>query len=156
MKFANDNEYKYTMSLQVFDLSSRQSSSLFENSYQLTGASWSPLGNWIAIREEQESTTSIWLIDPQTGKSIELKYELGSIGIDDGRGDLIWSPDGSKLALRDSSGVLITDVSLGKTILRTTQYATPLGWSSDGKRLLMVHFDYNQKRDVLQWITVES
>ena len=27
-------------------------------------------------------------IDPQTGKSIELKYELGSIGIDDGRGIL--------------------------------------------------------------------
>ena len=52
---------------------------------------------------ESFETAILWLIDVKSGAKTRLRYDLSGVEVYDGWQDMVWSPDGSRLALRGSS-----------------------------------------------------
>jgi hypothetical protein len=77
--------------------------------------------------------------------------------------DLVWSPDGSKLALSGWSihqpdlGWVVIEVPTGKVVFQAKKedgFAL-LGWSTDGAALLALKYDSKEEREVLCWVSVQ-
>lgn len=141
-----------SVSVRITNRQTRQSRILMAGSQPLTGVSWSPTGKWVAIRAEGMNKTVLSLIDPQSDDKYELTYDEGSATRLNGWRDLVWSPDGSRLALRDG---LIIEVPSGQ-IIRAGPYSSPLAWSADSESLLVSDYDVVEERDVLRWLLVRS
>ncbi len=141
-----------SVSVRITNRRSRQSRILMEGSQPLTGVSWSPTGKWIVVRTEGMSKTVLSLIDPQSDDKRELTYDAGGTNRLNGWGDLIWSPDGSHLALQDG---LIIEVPSGQ-IIKAGSYSSPLVWSADSESLLVSEYDAAEERDILRWLPVQS
>jgi hypothetical protein len=155
-----------SMTARVLNLQTRQSRTLIEDKIDLSGASCSPDGKWIAVRAVGESQhTILWLVDPQGGSSIKLEYEdlkSDRNAKDGGWQDLVWSPDGSKLALsgwnaQSDSGWIVIEAPTGKVAFRAARedgFAL-LGWSTDGTSLLALGYDIEKEREILRWVSVQ-
>lgn len=157
-----------TMAAFVLNLESRQVQTLVEGNHTLTGASWSPTGEWIAVRaikyeDLRPTSTIIWLVDPREKRQIELQYDyLDGSDLTDGWRDLIWSPDGSKLALRGwdpkaNSGGIVIDIPTGKILLRIKRLdnGDPLLWSKDNTSLLVAAHSLTEDGEILRWLPVQ-
>jgi serine/threonine protein kinase len=99
----------------------------------------SPDGRWLALQLQDAAGREIWLRDLKRGVTSRLTFDAG----DDGAP--VWSPDGSKIAIRqeakggDEEGdVAILAVATGR-VERSFALPGPQGptsWSPDGKNLL--------------------
>jgi len=157
--FMNGSE---TMSARVVNVRSGQSRILVEDKTFMSGASWSPDGKWIAVRttDIELRKTELLLVEPQKGSMLKYEYEWGGVEPIDGWQDLVWSPNGSMLALRgkdlqDRSGLLVIEIPSSKIRLQTAEYMMPIGWSTDGKAILIQTYDLDEKRDILRWISIQ-
>ncbi len=165
-----EGNYTVSMTARILNLQPRQSRTLAEGQYpvSLTGASYSPDGKWVAIREqnmESFETAVLWLIDLKSGAKTRLRYDLSGVEVYDGWQDMVWSPDGSKLALRGSSddndGFVVIEIPAGKIVYRGTKETrgNPLAWSADGKSLLVLDYhsepNSSQGTDILRWVRIE-
>lgn len=150
-----------SMAVRVVNVQSRVSRTLLEGQLNISGASWSPDGKWIAIRAGGFTRSSaLWLVDPHGDRSVKFEYDWGGTDSLDGWFDLVWSPDGSKLALRargekPEERVLIIEVPSGKVIQQITGYMKPLGWSTDGKSLLVQAYDSDEEQVILRWLSIQ-
>lgn len=143
----------------IVNVESGESRTLFQDKNAKSGASWSPDGKWIAVRAEElgGNKTILWLLDPLGKSSLKFEYDWAGADLQDGSRDLIWSPDGTKIALRSSHGdsvMRVIEIPSGKIIFQTAEYAEPLGWSTDSLHLLSLTYDLKNERDVLRWIQV--
>ena len=165
-----EGDYHEGMRARRIDLQTHQSRTLVETKYpaSLTGASCSPGGKWIAVREQNIKSSedaALWLIDAGTWEKTRLAYRLLDVEVYYGWQDLVWSPDGSKLALRgsneNSAGFVVIEIPSGKIVHRGTKetMGNPLVWSADGKSLLVIDFyeEANSARgnDILRWVALE-
>lgn len=165
-----EGNYAVSMTARILNLQTRQSRTLAESQYpvSLTGASYSPDGKWVAIREqnmESFETAVLWLIDLKSGAKTRLRYDLSGVEVYDGWQDIVWSPDGSRLALRgssnDSDGFVVIEIPAGKIIYRGTKETrgNPLAWSADGKSLLVLDYhsepNSSQGNDILRWVQIQ-
>jgi hypothetical protein len=165
-----EGDYNESMKTRVLDLQTRQSRTLIESHYpaSLTGASYSPDGKWIAVREqniESYEDAALWLIDLKTGAKTRLTYRLSGPEASYGWQDMVWSPDGSHLALRgssdDNAGFIVIEIPSGKVVYRGTKETggSPLAWSADGKSLLVL--DFHEEPDsaignyILRWVQIQ-
>lgn len=151
------------MVAQVFDLQSRQARTFAEVQFPqtLTGASCSPSGKWIAIRQQEYDARvpTLWLVDSSTNEVAKLAYEFSSgVEIYDGWQDMIWSRDESRLALRGDTGFVITEIPTGTISFRGN--GSPLAWSADGNSILTLLFhsrdDSPDAYYTLQWLQVHQ
>lgn len=142
-----------SVSVRIVNRQSHQSRVLLESKLPLTGVSWSPSGDWIAVRTESDSNeTRLWLVDPRKGEKIERVFDWGGPDRLEGWGDLVWSPDGTKLALQDGH---VIEVPSGKVVLVVDSYILPLMWSTNGTSLLVKDSDWEQGQDILRWVSVQ-
>jgi len=163
-----EGDYLKSMRARVINLQTRQSRTLTESQFPmtLTGASCSPDGKWIAVREQtiDSPDTVLWLVDPKTGSKTRFTYNLSGVEVYGGWQDMVWSSDGSKLALRgystEARGFAVIEVPTGKVIYQGTEQTrgSPLAWSADGKSLLVLDFlsDSNTGKDfhLLRWVSI--
>jgi hypothetical protein len=164
-----EGDYHESMKASVIDLKTRQSRTLVERQYpvSLTGASYSPDGKWIAVREqniESSEDAALWLIDVKTEAKTRLTYSLLDVEVYYGWQDLVWSPDSSRLALRgssdDSEGFVVIEVPTGNVVYQGTEQTrgSPLAWSADGKSLLVLDFlsgsDTDKDFHLLRWVSI--
>ncbi len=165
-----EGDYHESMRACVIDLQTRQVRTLIERPYPatLTGASYSPDGRWIAIREqsiESSGDTRLWLIDVKTGTRVQLAYKLFDVEVYYGWQDLVWSPDSARLALRgmgeNSAGFVVIEIPSGKIAYRGTGKTSgnPLAWSTDGRSLLVLDFHEEPNSAmgsfILRWVQME-
>ncbi len=165
-----EGDYHERMSARVLDLRTRQFRTLIERAYpaSLTGASYSPDGKWIAVREqsiESSEDATLWLIDVKTGAKTQLTYRLSGVEVYNGWQDMIWSPDSSNLALRgdnsEARGFVVIEIPTGKVIFQAGKEMglSPLAWSADGQFLLVLdlHEEANSSIGsyVLRWVHIQ-
>jgi WD40 repeat protein len=154
-----------TMAARVFNLPSGQTRTLIEDKFDLSGASWSRDGKWIAVRaSEKGQSTALFLFEPQEGSRIKLEYEDLTPDRDAFNGwlDLTWSPDGSKLALsgwnirQPDLRWVVVEVPTGKIVFQATKEdgLALLGWNTDGTALLALKYDSKEEREILRWVPV--
>ncbi len=149
------------MVAQVFDLQSRQAHTWAEVQFPqtLTGASCSPSGKWIAIRQQDYTTdaaaTILWLVNTSTNEVTKLNYELhGGPEIFDGWRDMVWARDESILALNKDVGFAVTEIPTGTIIFHGD--GDPLAWDAEGTSILTLSFhsrdDSPDAYYTLQWL----
>ncbi len=175
---ANDNEIVYVdgevgenMRAQLIDLQSRQPRTLLESRFpsSVTGASCSPDGKWIAVREQQMASNeaTLWLIERVTDSKSHIEYNLAGSpeAFSDAWRDLVWAPDGAMLALRGSSsdasdGFTVIGIPTGKIMFQEGKgrYLQPLAWSVDNTSLLVLGDQSSESStyssQYLEWITI--
>jgi hypothetical protein len=175
---ANNNEIVYVdgqvgenMRAQIIDLQSRQPRMLLESQFpsSITGASCSPDGKWIVVRQQQLTSdeTTLWFIDRTSNSTSQYIYQLenGPDAYGDAWNDLLWSPDGSMLALRGSTshagdGFTVIEVPTGQIAFEagTARYLQPLAWSADSTSVLTLGFRSNDATPdfsyFLEWIRI--
>lgn len=161
-----EGSYQESMKARMVNLQTRQSRTLVESQITLSGASCSPDGKWVVVREQQmgSSEAILWLVDPKTESKTRFAYNLSGVDALDGWRDMVWSPDGSMLALRgyttDTRGFLVIEAPTGKPVFQGTEGASgdPLAWSADGKSLLVL--DFHEQADsaignyILRWAPI--
>ncbi len=175
---ANDNEIVYVdgevgenMRAQLIDLQARQPRTLLESQFpsSITGASCSPDGKWIAVREQQmtSSKVTLWLIERGTDSKRQITYDLSGSpeAFSDAWRDMVWAPDGSMLALRGfnrnaNDGFTVIQIPTGKIVFQEGKgrYLQPLAWSVDNTSLLVLSDQASESSthssQYLEWITV--
>ena len=151
------------MVAQDFDLQSRQAHTWAEVQFPqtLTGASCSPSGKWIAIRQQDYATdaaaTILWLVNTPTNEVTKLNYELhGGPEIFDGWRDMVWARDESILALNKGVGFAATEIPTGTIIFQGD--GSPLAWNAESNSILTLSFhSWDNSPDdyyTLQWLQV--
>jgi Tol biopolymer transport system component len=139
-----------SMKVNIVSRATSESRTLFESDVRLTGTSWSPNNEWIAIRGEGDGKTSLWLHNPIQGNQVNLEYDFGGADTLDGWNDLMWSPDSSRLALKSDRGIQIIEIPTGTVLQQITGDLMPLRWRADAKALLTI----NSMLDNLHWVMV--
>ena len=144
----------------VVNVQSQESRTLIEDKVYMSGASWSPTGEWIAVRAwPEDGGTTLWLIDPRGDSRIRHEYDWESTDITDSWQNITWSPDGSRLALKghdpEGFGALIVEVPSGEVIARLTDNWKPLGWDTDGTMLLVRDPDSRRSIENLRWVPIK-
>ncbi|CAG1006285.1 hypothetical protein ANRL4_03615 [Anaerolineae bacterium] len=164
-----EGDYQEGMKARLINLQTGKNHTLIESQFPagLTGASYSPNGERISVREQNmdSSEAILWLVDPKTESKIRLVYDLSGVEVYDGWRDMVWSPDGSNLALRgssdDSEGFVVIEIPSGEIVYRGTKETTgnPLAWSADGKSLLVLDFHEEANSAIgnyiLRWVQIQ-
>ena len=152
-----------SMQARIYYLDKRSPKTIFKGEH-LTGASWSPNGKWIAVRElgDEPTTTIIHLIDLESNTTARYEFQglHSTKDAKDGWSDLVWSPDSSRLVVDgwdpiSKSNWIVIKVPSGKTVFRATEYASQIkGWDAQGKNLLITQWNSDTESDILKWIPV--
>lgn len=164
-----EGDFQGVMKAQMMNLQSKQSRTLLESQTPLSGASCSPDGKWVAVREQKidSAETILWLIEPRTGLKDHLAYNLsGGADVFNGWQDMVWSPDGTKLALRGSNtetddGFVVIEIPTGKIVFRGNESAvrSPLAWSADSTSLLVLDYRLRDgstpSNYILRWMSIQ-
>lgn len=157
--FVDDSPPK--MTARIYFLDGHKPQTLLHREH-LSGASWSPNGKWIAVREVTDGQTAlIHLFDLTTGTQIDLKF-ADLLSMQDGKNgwsDLVWSPDSSKLIIDGWNPLLKHDwivitVPSGEIVFRSTEYSTNfIGWDVAGENVLITQWNSDKENDILKWVS---
>ncbi|HVS66735.1 MAG TPA: protein kinase [Thermoanaerobaculia bacterium] len=120
----------------------------------------SPSGDRLAVARPRDDNWDVWIYDLERGVSSQLTHGPGYDA------DAIWSPDGSRIAFtsdrEDSTPTLFVQRSDGageaERLLEpgVVYFPSPLSWSPDGNRLLVIAAKESGQRTDLFFLDLES
>ena len=101
-------------------------------------AAWSPMGQQIAIGEENRQTSSIWIVDLETEeKQLVFNRSGGTWG-----SQLVWSPDGTHLAFAwgENLNIYVLEIAAGdlRQVTHSVSDSDYPTWSPDGQLLAYI------------------
>jgi WD40 repeat protein len=119
-----------------------------DHSDSVGGVAWSPDGELLAAAEDDD-TVCLW--EPGTRQRVRVLDQPGEANPQRLLGDVVWSPDGSKVAT-NGSGVRIWDAATGRQAAELRLgWVRAMAWSPDGKWLATAGHEAVQVWDTTIW-----
>lgn len=101
---------------------------------EVAAVAWSPDGKWVASASSEDGTIEVW--DAANGQTRFSYHAQRGVVI-----PLVWSPDGTRLALDDAGHALVVlDAATGKTLfaITATHGGNSVAWSPDSRMVAAV------------------